>query len=80
VYKISCGWVDALIFLRPFIWSRVSGPMRFMTADQKQQRVSVFKELHQIASDDVTFMSRVITNDESWIYGYDPETKQESSQ
>jgi len=25
-------------------------------------------------------MSRVITGDESWVYGYDPETKQQSSQ
>jgi hypothetical protein len=51
-----------------------------MTADQKQQRAIVCKELLQIASDDVTFLSRVITNDEGWIYGYDTETKQESSQ
>jgi len=26
------------------------------------------------------FLSRVITGDESWVYGYDPETKQQSSQ
>jgi hypothetical protein len=30
--------------------------------------------------DDTTFLSRVITGDESWIYGYDPETKLQSSQ
>jgi len=30
--------------------------------------------------DDPSFMSRVITGDESWVYGYDPETKQQSSQ
>jgi histone-lysine N-methyltransferase SETMAR len=67
-------------FLRPLIWSRVSGLMRFLTADQKQQRVNVCEELRQIASDDVTFLFWVITGDESWIYGYDPETKQQSSQ
>jgi hypothetical protein len=55
-------------FLRPFIWSRVSDLMRFLTADQKQQRVNVCEELHQNASDDATFLSRVITGDESWIY------------
>jgi hypothetical protein len=53
---------------------------RILTADQKQQRVNVLEELHQIASDDATFLSRVITGDESWIYGHDPETKQQSSQ
>jgi hypothetical protein len=30
--------------------------------------------------EDQTFISRIITGDESWIYGYDPETKQQSSQ
>jgi hypothetical protein len=54
--------------------------MRFLTADQKQQCVNVCEELHKIASDDATFFPRVITGDKSWIYGYDPETKQQSSQ
>jgi hypothetical protein len=51
--------------------------MRFLTADQKQQRVSVCEELRQIDSDDVTFLSRAINGEESWIYSYDPETKQQ---
>jgi hypothetical protein len=54
--------------------------MRFLTADQKQQRVNVCEELRQIASDDAAFLPRVITGDESWIYGYESETKQQSSQ
>jgi hypothetical protein len=41
---------------------------------------NVSEELRQIASDDATFLSRVITGDVSWIYGYDPGTKQQSSQ
>lgn len=53
---------------------------RILTADQKAQRVEVCTDLRQTASDDPTFLSRVITGDESWIYGYDPETKQQSSQ
>ena len=54
---------------------------RILTADQKQQqRFSVCTELRQLASDDETFLSRVITGDESWVYGYDPETKRQSSQ
>jgi len=52
---------------------------RILIADQKQQRVNVCTELRQLASDDETFLSRVITGDESWVYGYDPETKQQSS-
>jgi len=52
---------------------------RILTADQKQQRV-VCTELHQLSSKDETFLSRVITGDESWVYGYHPETKRQSSQ
>jgi hypothetical protein len=37
-------------------------------------------ELREKANEDPTFISRIITGDESWIYGYDPETKQQSSQ
>ena len=53
---------------------------RILTDDQKQQRVNICTELCQLASNDETFLSRVITGDESWVYGYEPETKQQSSQ
>jgi hypothetical protein len=67
-------------FLRPFIWSCVLGPMRFLAADQKQQQTNVCMDLCLIASDTATFLSRVITGVESWVYCCDPETKQQSSQ
>jgi hypothetical protein len=53
--------------------------MLFLTADQKQQPINVCEEFLQIASIDTTFLSRVIADDESWMYGYDPHTKQQSS-
>jgi len=53
---------------------------RILTADQMHQRVSVCTELCQLATDDEMFLSTVITGDESWVYGYDPETKRQSSQ
>jgi histone-lysine N-methyltransferase SETMAR len=53
---------------------------RILTADQKQQRVNICTELRQLAFNDETFLCRVITGDESWVYGYDPETKRQSSQ
>jgi hypothetical protein len=39
-------------------------------------------ELREKANEDAIFthISRIITSDESWIYGYDPDTKQQSSQ
>jgi hypothetical protein len=70
VYKISRSWVDMLIFLHPFIWSRVSG----LKCPTEEQRVCF-----QFCYDDATFLSRVITGDENRIYSYDPETKQQSS-
>jgi hypothetical protein len=53
---------------------------RILTGEQKQQRVDICEELCQIASDDTTFLSRVMTGDEKWIYDYDPATKQLSSE
>ena len=53
---------------------------RLLMPEQKEHRVAVCQELRQCAIDDPSFMSRVITGDESWVYGYDPETKQQSSQ
>jgi hypothetical protein len=50
---------------------------RLLTNDQKQRCVNVCLELRQKANEDPTFISRIVTGDESWIYGYDPETKQQ---
>jgi len=53
---------------------------RLLTPEQKEHHVAICQELHQRAMDDPSFMSRVIIGDESWVCGYDPETKQQSSQ
>ena len=34
----------------------------------------------EMVSDDENVLKKVITGDESWVYGYDPETKRQSSQ
>jgi len=52
---------------------------RLLSDDQKAHRVSVCKELEQQARDDPNFMSNIITGDETWVYGYDPETKRQLS-
>jgi hypothetical protein len=41
---------------------------------------AISRWIRQRNSDDAVFLSRVITGDKSWIYGYDPETKQRSYQ
>jgi len=50
-----------------------------LTAEQ-DDHISICTDLHERAQNDPNFMSSVITGDESWVYGYDPETKQMSSQ
>jgi hypothetical protein len=52
---------------------------RLLCDYQKAHRVSVCRELKQ-ARNDLNFISNIITGDETWVYGYDPETKQQSSQ
>jgi hypothetical protein len=52
---------------------------RLLSNDPKEHRVAVCRELKDQARDDPV-ISKVITGDESWVYGYDPETKQQSSQ
>jgi histone-lysine N-methyltransferase SETMAR len=49
---------------------------RLLTQDQTEHRATACRELLQRAENYATFLSSIITGDESWVYGYDPETKQ----
>jgi len=51
-----------------------------LTAEQKDDCMSICTDFHELAQNDPNFKSSVITGDECWVYGYDPETKQMSSQ
>jgi histone-lysine N-methyltransferase SETMAR len=53
---------------------------RLLTDDQKQHRLEVRMKLKEQVRNDPDFLSKVVTCDECWIYGYDPETKHQSSQ
>jgi hypothetical protein len=48
--------------------------------DQTEHHATACRELLQRAENDATFLPSIITGDKSWVYGYDPETKQISSQ
>ena len=48
--------------------------------EQKQQHLSISLELCDRAASDSSFLGNAITGDETWIYGYDPETRVQSSQ
>jgi hypothetical protein len=51
-----------------------------LSDDQKSWRLEVCVELKQRVEMEPHFMSRIITGDETWVYGYYPETKLQSSQ
>ena len=42
--------------------------------------MSVATNMLQEAESDRNFMGQIVTGDETWVYGYDPETKRQSSQ
>jgi hypothetical protein len=52
---------------------------QLLTNDQKQQNVNLCLELREKTNKDPTFICRIITSEESWIYSYDQETNQQSS-
>lgn len=54
---------------------------RLLTNDQKQNRAQLSLCLyHRFTADPGGFILRIVTGDETWVYYYDPETKQESMQ
>ena len=54
--------------------------LRFLTEDQREQRQTVARDFFERSCEDVQFLKNIVTGDESWVYGYDSETKQQSSQ
>jgi len=51
-----------------------------LSREQKEFRAAVAQDLLETANNDPDFLKKIITGDESWVYGYDPETKTQSSQ
>lgn len=47
--------------------------------DQKNNRMNVAQERLNDVNHDPSLLERVITGDETWVYGYDVETKVQSS-
>ena len=53
---------------------------KLLTMEQKQLRLEIAQDMLDCVKSDFNFLNTVITGDESWVYGYDPETKVQSSQ
>ena len=54
--------------------------LRLLGDDQKQNRVTVCRQLREKTIDDPNFIRKIITGDELWFYGYDFEVKSQSGQ
>lgn len=61
--------------------SRVSQHIvpRFLTEEQRQDRVTICGDLIDSADKDTTFLQRIITGDETWCFLYDPQLKRQSA-
>ena len=53
---------------------------RLMTSNQQAYRVQFCQDLLDHSKNDKEFLSKIISGDESWVYGYDVETNVQSSQ
>jgi len=49
--------------------------LRLLTDDQKENRVEINQELLANANGNKNFLKNIIKGDETWIYGYDVETR-----
>jgi len=53
---------------------------RVLTEDQKANRVNISQELRDRIRVDENFLKTIVTGNKTWVYGYDFETKAQSSQ
>ena len=53
---------------------------RQLTTDQMECRMKVAGELFEKSTQDPTFLTKIVTGDESWVFAYDPETKVQSAE
>ncbi|UYV65616.1 hypothetical protein LAZ67_3004868 [Cordylochernes scorpioides] len=79
--NISIGSCHS-IFINDLGMRRVAAKFvpKLLNCDQKQHRMNIANEMLDSVSDDPNLLQRLITGDEAWIYGYDVETKAQSSQ
>jgi len=69
------------IFAEKLQMRRVSAKFvpRLLTDDQKENRVEISQELPTSANSNENFLKNITTGDETSVYGYDVETKMQSS-
>ena len=53
---------------------------RLMSKDQKEYFIAIWIKIKEQLINDPNFTSKIITSDESWVFGYNPKKTQQSSQ
>ncbi|UYV83579.1 hypothetical protein LAZ67_23001523 [Cordylochernes scorpioides] len=53
---------------------------RFLTNEQKLCRLATCEDMMEMTRTDPEWKDNIITGDEAWVYGYDPETKPQSAE
>ena len=53
---------------------------KLLHLEQKQRRMDIAHEMLTTFNDNPDLLKKIITGDESWVYGYNIETKAKSSQ
>ncbi|XP_014217021.1 putative uncharacterized protein FLJ37770 [Copidosoma floridanum] len=71
-HNISIGSCHS-IFTNDLGMTRVAAKFvpKLLNFDQKQHRINIAQEMLDSVRDDPNLLQRVITGDESWVYGYD---------
>ncbi|UYV80992.1 hypothetical protein LAZ67_19002427 [Cordylochernes scorpioides] len=79
--NISIGSCHS-IFINDLGMRRVAAKFvpKLLNCDQKQHCMNIANEMLDSVRDDPNLLQRVITGDVAWVYGYDVETKAQSSQ
>ena len=78
--EISRGSVHSIL-TEDLCMQRVSAKFipKLLTKQQKEIHVEIVQDILDCANNDLEFMKTIITGDETWVYGYNPKTKFQSS-
>ncbi|KAJ4447504.1 hypothetical protein ANN_09511 [Periplaneta americana] len=70
IVGLSYGMWQRILFDELNMRRIVAKFIRLLSAEQRQHRLELYKDLQNQLHDDPDFLSKVVTGDESWVYGF----------